>query len=977
VPTQEDDLPQAVDAAVSKQASPPERLIEREAELATLDRMLEGARAGYGRVAIIRGPAGIGKTRLLRELRGSAQGADLTTLAARAGELERDFPFGCVRQLFESLILGSGQRRDALFAGDARLAEAVFASPSDDSVLSPDPGYGTLHGLYWLTANLAERSPLLITLDDAHWADPASLRYLAFLARRLDGVPALVAITMRPAERGAETDLLRELSQDPSTEPLDLAPLSQSAVAEVIRAHLDGEAAERLRVRCHEATGGNPFLVRETLRDLERDPRAIEELSAERIMTLAPERVAEAVIARLKGVGTRAPGLAHAVAVLGDGAELRRAAALADLDPDAAAGDADGLADAGILEPGRPLRFLHPIVRNAVYNRMPPAERDRWRRRAAALLSEAGESAEAVSLHLLATEPGGRPEVVELLRQAAHAAGSRGAPDAAVAFLRRAMSEPPPPNQRGAILTELGAAELMSGAPEAVGHMSEAMELAEDAGQRAAAARWLGQGLVLSGRPEEAIQVIGDAASDLPDDSELAHLLEGDMFVAGYVNLAARRRAIARYPTPRHLAETGGAPLLAAAANETALTDGPAEEAANMALRALDGGRLLREQGPESPAFFMAPNALLYSDRLEDAARVYDEVSTVAGERGSQRGYLMALCWRAGVNCRRGSISDAVADARAFLDADLQDLAVGIPVATAFLIDALIDRGELDAAGALLEQTAPRAQLVSGSVLFNLLIESRGKLKIARGEVAAGLEDLRECGRREAEWGIRTPAMTLWRAHAAQALVALGERDEARRLTEEEVTRARAFGAPRALGIALRAAALVREDAERIELLRDAVATLESSSARVEHARSLIDLGAALRRSGQQAEARELLRDGLELAHGCGATALANFALDELVAAGARPRHPTSDADALTPSERRISEMAAKGMANKEIAQALFVTVKTVETHLGHAYSKLGIHSRSQLTARLSQIGCLLLFAAGDWMPTLESLVPA
>jgi predicted ATPase len=447
---------QAVSEGAPRQGWSDEVLLDREGALASLDALLQGARAGYGRAVIVRGPAGIGKTRLLGELRRRAGEGGLTTLTARGGELERDFPFGCVRQLFESLIRRDEQS-EALLSGDARLSEAVFAPPGDDERgPSPDPSYGVLHGLYWLTANLAEQGPLLLALDDAHWADPASLRYFSFLTRRLDGVPALVALTARPAEPGAESDLLRRLAHDPLTEVVDLAPLSSDSVATIVRAHLDGEVTERTTALCHQATRGNPFLLRELLREVEREVGTPGVVDLERIEELGPGRVAEAVTSRLERVGAGAPGLARSVAVLGDGAELRRAAALVELDPDHAAGLADALGSAGILEPGRPLRFAHPIVRNAVYGQMPPAERDRWHRRAASMLADAGESAETVSVHLLATEPAGRPGAVDFLRRAAESASSRGAPDSAVRFLERALAEPASPALRPVILSELG-----------------------------------------------------------------------------------------------------------------------------------------------------------------------------------------------------------------------------------------------------------------------------------------------------------------------------------------------------------------------------------------------------------------------------------------------------------------------------------------------------------------------------------------
>jgi DNA-binding CsgD family transcriptional regulator len=195
-----------------------------------------------------------------------------------------------------------------------------------------------------------------------------------------------------------------------------------------------------------------------------------------------------------------------------------------------------------------------------------------------------------------------------------------------------------------------------------------------------------------------------------------------------------------------------------------------------------------------------------------------------------------------------------------------------------------------------------------------------------------------------------------WRSQAALALRELGDRAEARRLAGEELDLARAWGAPRALGAALRVAGVVEGGADGLALLGEAVEVLADSPARLEQAKARTELGAALRRANRRSQAREQLRRALELATTCGAAPLAVRAESELLATGARPRRiALSGVESLTPSERRVAEMAAEGPTNREIAQALFVTAKTVEVHLSSVYRKLGISSRSQLSAALAR----------------------
>jgi DNA-binding CsgD family transcriptional regulator len=298
----------------------------------------------------------------------------------------------------------------------------------------------------------------------------------------------------------------------------------------------------------------------------------------------------------------------------------------------------------------------------------------------------------------------------------------------------------------------------------------------------------------------------------------------------------------------------------------------------------------------------------------------------------------------------------AEADARAALESTGVQRAqhTGLPFAIMGLVDALIERGELDQA----ERAFADGGIVGPLPEFlqlNFVLDCRARLHLARGFAREALDDLLECGRRLEGWKVHNPGMIPWRSSAALALSLLGERDEAIRVALEEVELARRFEVPRELGIALRAAGLVEGGERGVELLREAADVLVTSPAKLEYARALTDLGAAVRRGGQRSKAREPLRRGLELAQRCGATALADRARAELVATGARPRRAVlSGLEALTASERRVAEMAAEGATNREIAQALFVTEKTIEWHLSQSYRKLGIGSRTELRRALS-----------------------
>jgi DNA-binding CsgD family transcriptional regulator len=324
----------------------------------------------------------------------------------------------------------------------------------------------------------------------------------------------------------------------------------------------------------------------------------------------------------------------------------------------------------------------------------------------------------------------------------------------------------------------------------------------------------------------------------------------------------------------------------------------------------------------------------------------------LARRTGSLSTLGFATTLRAIAMVRLGSIAEAEADARQALEGLPEGTRVPLPFILSPLIDALVERGELDAAAQLAadNQVDDRPE----QLRFALLFASIGRLRLAEGRAADAVELLRECGRRLEGSALRNPAFLEWRSSLALAHAALGQADEAGELAAEDVALARGFEVPRALGIALRTEALVGEPTFRLDRLREAVAVLEQTVAPLELARTLTDLGAALRRDGRRVESREPLRQGLDLAHRCGADALVERARTELRASGARPRRLVlTGPDALTVSERRVAEMAAKGLTNRRVAQALFITEKTVEGHLQHAYRKLGIRSREQLPAAL------------------------
>src|SRR4051794_4780661 len=462
-------------------------LLERQHELEELDGLLEGARAGRGRLVLVEGPAGIGKTRLLQSAADRARGGEVVVLSARASELDRDFPFGLVRQLFDPLLGAAGEtRRAVLLRGAAGRAAGLLGHDGSDATPASDgtdPSWAHFHALYWLVANLAEHAPAVLLLDDLHWADSGSLRFLQFLLPRLTELAVLVvAATRPPGGEAAATTAARTIdavAADPATVVLRPAPLSDGAVAALVGDEL-GHADPEFCDACREATGGNPFLLRELLRELAADDVAPAAAGAPLVRRLAPATVARAVVLRLVRLGDEAAALARAVAVLGDGTPLRRAAALACLPAARAEELASALTRADILAAQRPLAYAHPILRAAVYSDIDPGERSRAHRDAATVLADDGEGADAIAVHLLATEPAADRDAIVTLREAARRALARGAAATAGARPRRALAESPAPADRGPIALELAQAELSVGDPAAaVEHFEAGLRTAD------------------------------------------------------------------------------------------------------------------------------------------------------------------------------------------------------------------------------------------------------------------------------------------------------------------------------------------------------------------------------------------------------------------------------------------------------------------------------------------------------------------
>ncbi len=928
--------------ALAEAADPP--LLERDDELRRLDAMLEQASAGSGAVVRVSGPAGIGKSELLAAVRRRAGRQGLRSLNACGRELETDMAFAVVRQLLEPAVMSAGQaERRQLLHGPARGGAAVLGLADG---AEPATEFAAIHGLYWLCVNLAERGPLVLTVDDVQWLDGPSLSWLGYFSRRVVELPVLVVTGVREGDPLSQTPPVLAVTNDPAVQPMSLGPLSADSVAALVRGHLGAEVSSEFCLACWELAQGNPLYVRELL----ATARAGKLADVAALRAAAPVAVGTSVLARLARLGSEATALAQALAVLGSQHEVVVTAELAGLDVIAAELLADALSAAQILASARPLDFFHPLIREAVYADIPLDARRLMHRSAAALLDRTG-ARDRVAAHLLATGPAGDTWVTGRLRAAAADAQARGAPEVAATYLRRALAEPPDAADRPRLLLRLGTAEWHSGQPPALEHLEAAMETASEVPTVGAAARWLGSAYVSCDRIDMTVAVLRRAYERVsPSDPLYGAWLSSASALAGLADDRTAEDAIRVVDelTPR-LGELAEPPVnLVVAIAQVATQRARSADADRHAEQLIE--RVLADQ-PYPPEIGVCPSIVGTLNALEAFGairRLCDDLLAAARRRSAVQELVGVASFYAWALHRQGELADAEAQARWALER-----ATGIYAydALAHLIETLIDRDALADAEAELARVA--APLDSHSVLIVSFLMARGRLHAAQGRYAEALRDFLACGERCERLG-HTLSVFSWRSAAAVAHAQLGHGDEARRLARAEVAIARVVGRPRALGVALRAEGLADGGDDGLTRLTEAVSVLERSQAPVELARALTDRGAALRRAGQRRQAREPLERGLDLAHHLGAGRIASQARAELVAAGAKPRRDAiTGRDALTASELRVARLAAQGMSNREIAQALFITTKTASVHLSRVYRKLDVTRRDQLPEAL------------------------
>ncbi|MFI5960493.1 helix-turn-helix transcriptional regulator [Cryptosporangium sp. NPDC051539] len=928
-------------------------MLERASVLAELDRGLAAAADGRGRCVLIEGAAGLGKTRVLAAARQAATAAGFQVKTARGSELERGFAFGVVRQMFEPLLAAMpAADRDLVLSGAASGAGVVTgaSAPTTDR---PPGDFASLHALYWLTANLCALRPTVLICDDLHWADEPSLRFLTFLLPRLEDMNLLLVAATRPRQQGATGELLARLVADASCLSVPLPPLSPSASGTLIEASLGRPGDPEFLAACHSATGGNPLFLSELAVAARTNDLAPTAENTAQVNGVGAEALGRRVESWLVRMPADCGALARAISVLGGEAVLSVAATVAKLELSAALAAADTLERHELLERASAdgVRFVHPLVNTAVYESQSTSVRAAGHRRAAVTLFYARVSPERVAAHLLRMLPAGQTIVVEELRRAARDALARGAPESALRYLRRALSEPPDAEDEHEIL--LAAADVAAAVdlPAAADLYTSALERCTDPDERASIGHRLARARYYVGRFTGSWDAAAAALECAPTDDLRGRIAAGmiSLCVAGAYHAPDRDERIAGWLAQERGGDPGSRMLDAALSAAVAMTGDPAAVA--LAERALDDP-VLTEVSAGDTAQICAWWTLIAADH-DLAMTNLDAVLARAHQIGSYYALGAALTWRGLAWLYRGDLAEAITDLDdAMTAADTARIGLAGAFTGPWLTIATVERGDLDAAEAALTWTgAPQPLPPDGP--WHLLLEARARLLRARHRPEEALRSALAAGECFARIGGVNPAVVGWRSEAALALRSLGRERDGRKLAQEDLEAARRWGAPRALGRALWVAGLLTEGPAGLQYAADAVDVL--GSAKLERAKALGVLGIRQRQAGLVTDARHTLRRGMDLAATLGAVPLAERLGAELRASGGRPRRTAlSGPAALTVSERRVADLAADGHTNREIAQRLFVTPKTVEVHLSACYRKLAISRRDELSAALA-----------------------
>jgi tetratricopeptide (TPR) repeat protein len=878
-------------------------LWERDEEVAAIERAVEtlcADQSSSGHVHLLRGEAGLGKTALLAETRRIAEAKGCTVWSARGGETLRSVPFNVVRQLLQPALLSLHPEEAREYLGDWFDIAGPALGIADPVERQADP-QGVCDGLVAAVRRLAGRDwPLVLLVDDAHWADQETLRWLAAFVERLDDLSVLVVVARRPGEvKGDNARYLDAVAEVAGHSVTSLSALTPDAVAGLTRATLGAHADDPFCREVWAVTGGNPYDTVELLAKVQDSELQPSESSATELRPLNRSARGGGLVTRLEGLGVDATRFAMAAAILGAGITVDQVARLAVMGRDDAVRCAELLRNARILTEPDPssvpadgdLEFVHPLIATAVYDSIPGSLRTAMHGIAAQVVIDAGKGLAAASRHLLQVHAEGDEELVEQLREAAREHLAVGAPDAARRCLERALKEPPTADVHAHVLYELGCATLLTAPAKTIGHLRAALAMPGLEGdKRVDAVYRLSQALLHNDQLEEAVRTVGAEAARQPQGPARMRLQAVQFMWEGIhagENTSPRRSEklaqLASTCTGRDNAERA----LLILRGFDAMTHGEnAEIVVELCDRALVNGRLAPGLGWTDTEWgiellMMLASSYVYTDRLDRAESLFNEALHTYESSGWSGGHLAIAHTYVGLaHRRRGRLKEAEKSLREALPL-AERVGRGLPLywgATCNLVDTLLARGHVEEARRIADEHGFAPPYPSTIVLPDPR-SVRGRLLLAVGRTQDGINELEEAGKAAAVRGHLNPVMVPWAVDLARAL-ATEDPDRAARLASDARRQAEHFGTDTAIGEALRCAAALETGQRAVRLTAQAVTYLESSPCQYEHAAARIEHGIAARSVAE-------LHRGLTLARSCGADGLVRQARQALDGFGA------------------------------------------------------------------------------------------
>jgi DNA-binding CsgD family transcriptional regulator len=936
-------------------------LVGRTSELDSLDELLRRAAEGPCQVALIEGEAGIGKSRLVAEVLERARGLGFQPYIGVAAELERDRPFGALVEALDLHPTASDPERAEighLLVGDR--------DPVGSSALSlpeaPALRFRVLEAVLTLVERLGLSAPTVVAVEDLHWADPSTLLVLRQLCRRLTHLPLALIGTRRPSPSSPELDRLLGEFVPHGGLHLRLGSMAPEAVAALVT-EVVGTPPGPTLLHAVEGTGGNPLYVTELARALSNEGAIeVREGRAELPEFVLPPSFRLLVLRQLETLPTETIAVLRVASILGASFSLTELSTVLDRPSSALVNNIQEAVRAGVLnEAGEHLAFHHELVREAVYSDLPLSVRRALHLQAGRALAAAEAPPSLVAAHLAVGAAPGDQQALQWLRRAAQEAARR-APSVAVRLLERAteLQEPTDP-ARDSVAAELVALLAWSG------RLADAETRARQMLTRGLPTEieqtlrvTLAEAMLARGRASDAFQQMKALTEALPEhDPQRARLLAFAAWTrlfSGDVQGAVAEEHEALAVAERESDEGARSVALCGLCIAYHLL-GEVDRAVDLGTEAIRRA----EEDPTHhldryPARLFLGRAHQDCDQMDDADRVLREGLRRSEELGLAVHMPFYHAQLGALRFVTGEWDDAVAELEAAIEVGEEQQWGALILPRSLLALLAIHRNQLLAAEASLA-LAEREFAETGSAYgVDMMMWARALLLEVRGDAQA-LTVL------ETAWAgplVKMPPQLVRIGPDLVRLAVAGGRPELGRAVVEAMEEATARSSVASWrGATLWGRGLLHGDADAMV---EAVSAYQQASRPVERARVCEAAASALSGVGRRKEAAALLEDAAGAYERVGASLDLTRAEAALRALGIRRgrrgarRRPLRGWESLTPTELEVVRLVSQGLTNVEIGRRLFISRRTVETHLSHVFGKLGLSSRVQLAAQASRV---------------------